>query len=302
MKNRLPTATVLCTAFLLLAGCSMKIVNITPRTLPVNPSGLYTLSMQVDPSGSPINPNSLAASVLIDGEVYPMERSRMGGTLFDYDYRMPPGRAEAEYQYLVNYRMRRLDGEPAKLRERRSPVYSFELTGRYPITLETERAPVGTTVAVLGRGFAVSDRVHVGGEPVQTRFVSANSLEFVVPDTAPGAPYPVDIHGEDGVEPAGSLRIDPAGPLSVTPKHLDLVSGERVALVFALERPAPQGGLFLSATTDVPDSIIMPEVVVPAGARTVNVSVEGGRPGKGTLFVKSTGLSELRIPVLVRSR
>ncbi len=287
-------------AALLLTGCSMKLVNLTPPTVPANPSGLYTLSLKVDPSGSPIDPQFLAASVVIDGETYAMEPSSMGHMIFDYDYRIPAGRTGAEYQYLVNYRMRSLDGSPAKLRQRPSPLYRFEIAGRYPITLETERAPVGTTVAILGRGFAKGDSVQVGGVPAETRFISTNSLEFVVPATAPGHPYPVEILGASGTVPAGNLRVDSSAPISVVPGAIDLASGERTALVFALEEPAPTGGLFLNATTDVPASIIMPEIVVPAGARTVNVTVEGGQPGSGTLFISAPGLSELRIPVAIR--
>ena len=62
------------------------------------------------------------------------------------------------------------------------------------------------------------------------------------------------------------------------------------------------GGTLLDVTTDVPDSVIMPEVIVPQDGTKVTVSVEGGRPGTGSLFLKGYGAGEITVPVTVSAR
>jgi hypothetical protein len=46
----------------------------------------------------------------------------------------------------------------------------------------------------------------------------------------------------------------------------------------------------------------MPEVVVPAGNTSVTITVEGGRPGTGSLFLKGFGAGELTVPVAVAGK
>ncbi|MFA5265972.1 MAG: cell surface protein, partial [Opitutaceae bacterium] len=60
------------------------------------------------------------------------------------------------------------------------------------------------------------------------------------------------------------------------------------------------GGILLDITTDVPESVIMPEVVVPAGQTTVSIPVQGGKKGSGTLFLKGFAQGEISVPVTVR--
>jgi hypothetical protein len=73
-------------------------------------------------------------------------------------------------------------------------------------------------------------------------------------------------------------------------------------LTFSLPNAAPPGGTLLDITTDVPESVIMPEVIVPAGQASLEISVEGGKPGAGNLFLKGFGQGELTIPVNVTGR
>ena len=58
----------------------------------------------------------------------------------------------------------------------------------------------------------------------------------------------------------------------------------------------------LDITTDVPESVIMPEVIVPQGQTYVSVTIEGGKPGGGTLFLKGFGSGEVTIPVTVTGK
>jgi hypothetical protein len=61
------------------------------------------------------------------------------------------------------------------------------------------------------------------------------------------------------------------------------------------------GGQLLDVATDVPESVIMPEVVVPAGQSSVSVPVQGGKKGSGNLSLKGYGPSgEILIPITVQ--
>jgi hypothetical protein len=72
-------------------------------------------------------------------------------------------------------------------------------------------------------------------------------------------------------------------------------------LTFTIPAPAPAGGQLLDVTTDIPESVIMPEVLVPAGQSSLTVDVKGGKPGTGNLFLKGYGnTGEITIPVTVQ--
>ena len=58
------------------------------------------------------------------------------------------------------------------------------------------------------------------------------------------------------------------------------------------------GGMLIDVTTDVKDSVVMPEVFVPANASSVTVPVQGGKPGTGSLFFRSSaGESTVNVTV-----
>jgi hypothetical protein len=52
-------------------------------------------------------------------------------------------------------------------------------------------------------------------------------------------------------------------------------------------------------TTDIPASIIMPEVIIPGGQRSTSVTIEGGEPAQGNIFVEVQGYSEVILPVTI---
>jgi len=285
---------------ILLAGCSVRIANITPETVPTNPSGIYTLTATAKLDNDAIDMSSVRTFVVIDGEKHLMTPSKLERGLYDYDYDIPEGRDSARFYYLLNYRLKKFAAEPGQLKTVESGVHEFKLIDRYSISLDAERAPIGTQLAVLGRGFTRRDKVYVGGVPAETQFISTYTLQFIVPALPPDRTYPVEVRGGKNIGTAGMLRIDPGIPLRAVPASLELVTGQRQALAFALASPAPEGGLSLNVTTDIPDSIIMPEVMIPAGSRTVSITIEGGDPGSGSLFINASGASELTIPVTVR--
>jgi hypothetical protein len=300
MKAKRIFPLLLISGLILITGCKSQINNITPTVVPTNPSGIYTLSAETKLDYDLVIPESVQAFVVIDGQQYNMELSDLGQGYYDYDYDIPEGRTTAKYYFIFKYDLKRYNGDPGENRTKTTEVQQLRLIDRFSITLDANRAPVGTQLAALGRGFSRSDKIYVGGVPAQTQFVSSNSLQFIVPDVTPGSTYTVEIRGGQKNESVGTLRVDPGIPLRVIPQSLELATASRQAIAFALDYPAPAGGLYLDVTTDIPNSIIMPEVLIPEGARTVSITIEGGAPGRGTLFVNAVGLTELKVPVTVR--
>ncbi len=284
---------------LLLTGCDLRINNLTSETVPENPSGYYDIEVSIEPSGSKVVPGSVDPYIVIDGQTYPMEPSPRGPHIYKYEYRLPADRSEARYYFQINYELEK--NQVTTQRQEITPVQQFRLTDRYTLSLDVQRAPAGSRVGVVGRGFSPDDRIQVGEEQAETVFHSSNSLEFFVPSLPYGREYPVRLVDQEGSMNAGTLRIDP-GTIRVDPDRISFTTGDRTTLVFRIPTEAPPGGLYIDVTTDIPESIVMPEVIIPGGSRSVNVTVEGGRAGRGSLFIQKQGYEEVRVPVTVSGR
>ena len=285
----------------LLSGCeTVTLTNLTPNSLPENPSSIYTITLRVTPSRSAAaTPQNLTPFIVIDGQNYQMARSRLGENIFEYDYQLPAGRTEMAYYFLVKYQLE-INGrlEP---REAYSELTRATTVNRYVLSLEVNRGPVGARISVLGRGFSPQDVIYFDNIPTRTVYESPNSLSFYVPALDASRNYQIMLGSSSGNSPVGTFRID-ASSLSVIPSALTLRSGETQVLTFTVANPAPAGGLLLDVTTDVPECVIMPEVVVPAGQTTLTVNVQGGKPGAGSLFLKGYGAGEVTIPVTVTEK
>jgi uncharacterized protein YjdB len=280
-----------------LTGCNVTITNLTPAALAENPSQIYTISTRVTTKSVNVVPGSLKVRIIIDGQSFDMRKSDLGSNIYEFDYQLPSTRTELAYYFLVNY-----DYENqgiVRAREDFSDVIRSKIVGRYVLSLETNRGPVGARVSVLGRGFTAQDSVTFDGTPARTVFDSANALSFFVPAVEIGRNYKVEIVGANGTSTVGTFRVD-ASTVTVTPSELSLTKGQTQSLTFTLANPAPTGGLLLDITTDAPESIIMPEVVVEAGSTSATVNVTGGKSGSGSLFLKGYGSGEITVPVSVK--
>ncbi|MBC2605491.1 IPT/TIG domain-containing protein [Pelagicoccus albus] len=289
-------AIILVPIALFLAGCDLKVIDLTPSTLKANPSRTYSITAQVSVKNNAVVDGSVSPDIVIDGQVHKMSRVPGSDSLYEYDYRMPAGRDKAAYYLLVRYQRKTASSTVSK--EIPTEVKTITVENRYSVELEVNRAPVGTRIAILGRGFTSDDKVMVGGTPAVTQAESSTSLAFYVPSLPEGRNYNVTVLGLNGELSAGSLRID-ASSIRVSPSSLSLRPGQRGILAFSIPNEAPPGGLAVTVTTDVPDSVIMPEVVIPAGQRSTSIRVEGGDPGSGSLFVELGGYSDVEIPITV---
>jgi hypothetical protein len=286
-------------SLLLASGCSSVIVNMTSETVSANPSNIYTITAKVRPNDSNYVRGTVKPRIVIAGKVHDMVPSPLGEHLFEYDFTMPPGVTEVPYYIVATYQVN--NNGIIGIREKFTPITRLRLTDRYVYTMDANRAPVGATVGVVGRGFTPQDVVYVDNVPARTVFESTNALSFAVPAVPAGRSYRVSVVNPTGTSPVGTLRVDGLA-IRVTPSSLHLATGQNAALTFTLPSPAPAGGLLIDVTTDIPRSVIMPEVIVPAGSTSVTVTVQGGAPGSGALFVSTPGAGELTVPVMVGGR
>jgi hypothetical protein len=297
--RRIFSGFIAASALLLLGGCNLTITNLTPDVLRENPSQLYTLTARVTPTSRQLDRSSLQVSVIIDGQDKAMKKSADTNDVYEYDYPLPRDRDGASYYFLVRFRSN--SDLPDKTDEMYTEVRRFTVERRYVLPLQASRGPVGARVSLVGRGFAPQDVVYLDTTPARTVFESASSLGFFVPPVEPNRIYNVAISGGGGTLSAGPFRADATGA-TVTPSAVTLRTGESQAVTFTIPTAAPQGGLLLDVTTDIPESVIMPEIVVPEGSTSVVVAVQGGKPGAGALYLKGFGQGEITIPVSVSGR
>lgn len=289
-------ASLACLA--LLVGCeNVTLTDLTPPSMAANPSQIYTFSLRVSTRSNMVS--GVTPRIVVDGQNFLMKPSPLGQGLYEFEYQLPGGRDQVAYYYLVNYNV---EGNNVQTpQETYTAVKKVQIASRYVLSLEINRGPVGARISVVGRGFTPQDTIAFNDSPTRTQFESPNALSFFVPALEPNRNYQVSLRSPAGDSPVGTFRIDPS-TVNVSPSSVMLRSGDRTSLTFSLPNFAPPGGTLLDITTDVPESVIMPEVVVPQGQNSVTVTVEGGKPGNGSLFLKGFGTGEVTIPVTVSAR
>lgn len=282
----------------LLSGCSQTALsNLTPQRLPENPSGIYTFTLGSGVDRSKVIDDTVKAEMVVNGQALPMKPVRGSSTLYELDFRMPPGQTEVRYFYQMSYQTR--DGGLVRDHDEKSQLYSSQLVNRYVLSLESDRGPVGATIAVVGRGFSQYDTIVVGDKEATTRYFSPNSLQFTVPAVEGGRRYDIYLRTGNGDLLVGSFLVD-ASALQVLPASLDILAGGKALLVFSVDHEAPMGGLPVDVKTDIPGSVIMPEVMIPEGARSVSITVQGGLAAQGKLVASAPGYQSVTVPVTVR--
>ena len=269
---------------LVLTGCNLTITNLTPDTVRQNPSQIYTITASFRPT-SRIQSDSIQPRIVIDGQSYKMSKTAVNGDVWEFDYQLPAGRLGASYYFICDYKV---EGQTSDLPQQvYSDLQTMAITGRYVIPSETTRAPVGSRVSVLGAGFTTQDIVYFDQTPTRTVYESPSSLSFFVPAVAAGHNYKLSVIGSGANLDVGTFRVDGIS-FQVFPSSVVLRPGEQQALTFTIPNPAPSGGMLIEVTTDVPASVVMPEVMVAAGQSSVTVPIQGGQPGSGSLFFKSS--------------
>ena len=278
-----------------LAGCSQTLTNVTPQIAQRNPSNMYRFTTRCNVDPARVIPGSFQLDLIIDGERYPLKSELLTPAFYFYDHTMTADRTNAKYYFELNYQQ----NNRGKLRNyvAKTPLSEFQIQERCCFCLDNERGPVGAEIKILGRGFSEGDRVILGEYNATTSYISENVLSFQIPPVIAGKTYPVYVLCSGDKNFVGNLLVDNSR-FSVDPKSLEISKGEKTDLLIETTCTL-NADLYVSVTTDIPDSIIMPEVRIHAGESSTHVTVEGGEPGNGSLFITAQGFEELEVPVQV---
>lgn len=278
-----------------LVGCSKTLTNVTPQVAQRNPSNMYRFTTQCNVNPNKVIPDSFQLDLIIDGERHPLQSEALTPAFYFYDHTLGADRTNAKYYFELNYQQ----NNRGKLRSyvKKTPLFDFEIQERCCFCLDNERGPIGAEMKILGRGFSEGDRVILGEYNTPTSFVSENVLSFQIPPVVAGKTYPVYTICNGDKNFVGNLLVDNSR-FSVDPKTLELNKGEKADLLIEISCTL-NTDLYVNVTTDIPDSIIMPEVRIPGGETSVQVSIEGGEPGQGSLFISAQGFDEIEVPVHV---
>ncbi len=288
-----------CKTLLILSfsGCSKTLTNVTPDDAQRNPSNLYRFTTQCNVRMNKIIPETLKLSLVIDGEKFPLKPYELTPSFYYYDYFLDSTRTDAKYFfeacYTTNNRGNRVE------RCDKTPLAKFKIKEHFCSCLGGERAPISAEVKVLGQGFTAGDLVQVGEYNAVTHFISENVLSFQVPNVEAGKFYPVYFISNGEKNFIGNLLID-HGLLSIDTDSIELSTGDKEEITIFSSIKAGPGGLYVNVTTDIPNSVIMPEVIIPEGENSVAAEIEGGDAGEGHLYISAKGFNEIELPIIVQ--
>lgn len=279
-----------------LAGCAQTLTNITPDVAQRNPSNLYRFTTQCNVLETKVVPGSFDLNLVIDGEKHPLKSEELTPAFFYYDHILATERTEAKYYFELNYQL----NNRGKLRNysAKTPLSTFKIEERCCFCLDNERAPVGSSIKILGRGFTSGDRVVVGEYNAVATFESENVLSFTIPPVVAGKSYPVYAICNNQKTFVSNLLVDNSR-LFVEPDSIEVLKGEKVSFTVETDSPVATN-VYVNVTTDIPNSVIMPEVILKAGETSTTVEIEGGEAGKGNLFINAQGFDEVNVPIEVQ--
>ncbi|MDR2769380.1 MAG: hypothetical protein LBB19_02375 [Puniceicoccales bacterium] len=281
---------------LLFHGCSPILNNLTPPTVQRNASNRYRFTVHSRLLEKQVVADSFKPSIVIDGETHALQKESFDAHFFFYDHTIHPQRTEADYYFSLTYDK----NSRGRIRSKttKSPLAKLIIQERCVFSLDTDRAPIGADVNVLGRGFTSGDRIVVGDCNAPTQCISENVLSFKVPLLVANKSYPVWLLSNEFKVFIGNLLLD-NGTLSVDMDSIELESGKSIEVTFSTSQTVSGSGLYINVTTNIPDSVIMPEVIIPANEDHVTVQIEGGEVGQGHLFANAIGYDDLSIPIQV---
>ena len=146
----------------LFAGCeSVTLTNMTPASMPENPSQIYTFTLRVQPRTNTVPPASIRPHVITDGQAFAMRASAVGGGVYEFEYQLPAGRDSLSYYFLVNFETE--GNNVSTPREVYTEVSAVKIARRYVRSLDASRGPVGARISIVGGGFTPQDVVYFSG-------------------------------------------------------------------------------------------------------------------------------------------
>ncbi len=288
-------------SILVLSACS-SVSNLTPHKVVENDNGVYTLTMAAKINDNTVVRGTERPYIVIDGQRHLMKTvlNLRNEVMYQYDYTFPKGKESVSYYYLVDYKARINHGTATENRTIDSgELFVLRPLTKYVMGLKQESAFVGNIVQIQGVGFDISDVVTVGGKEATIASVSRNALSFNVPSLEGNKTYDVEIKNDDNsISWAGSLYVK-ARDLLVSPSRITRTSGQTVNMIFDIGFNAPEGGFYVDVQTNIPSSVIMPEITIAEGESSVAVPVKFVGAGSGALFVNAEGFKEKIVTIRV---
>ena len=284
---------------LCLPGCSPTLTNVTPSVTQRNASNLYRFTVHSKVSENQVIANTFKPTLVIDGTSYPLKQEDFNKNFFCFDHFIDNARSEVAYYFCLEYD-RNNHGKICSKVEK-TPLSKMLIQDRYVVSLNMERASISSEVRILGSGFSDKDRVLVGDFNAETQLISENVLAFYVPSVMSGKSYPIWVYDNHSQKIfVGNLLVDKAS-LFCDVDSLELEEFDTVNVTISTNCKVPENGLDVQVMTDIPDSIIMPEVKIPGGMDSVSVDIQGSAAGKGNLYISAMGYNELVVPVNVKA-
>jgi len=298
-------------AALALGGCaSPSVTNLTPSALAPNPAQTYKISARVKPSATNLIAGSQTVKIIIGGEAFVMTRVPNSDNLFEFDYKAPAGVTQFAYYFLVEYNVS--DSGIVSARTDYSPLQHAVITdmGDAVATVTTSNTTIPwsrpadwdgniSDNAASAPSTTSSGAVTAGafGSGPATNTVDATAVAAAAQTTAPVT--------ADAFAPAttgNNLSITaPTSDIIVSPDNITVYSGSYIVVKFVTPHVVTGSPLLIDVTTDIPASVIMPEVHVKVGSNIASINLKGGKPGKGHLYVKAAGFAKtITVPITVK--
>ncbi len=287
---------------IMLSACS-SVSNLTPQKVIESDNGVYTLTMAAKVRDNNVVRGTERPYIVIDGEKYLMKiaLNLRNEVMYQYDYTFPQDKDAVSYYYVIEYKARENHG---KLIVDKA-IDSGEMFVLRPLNklvsgLKTDSGFIGSTATVQGIGFDKDDAVFMGGKEVQVTSISKKALEFIVPTLPANKRYDIEIkHGDGAMSWVGSYVIKPRDFL-VSPTKIFRESGQSLNIIFDIGFKAPVGGCYIDVQTNIPSSVVMPEITIAEGESSIAVPVKFAAAGMGYLFINAEGFREKVLPVEVR--
>lgn len=95
---------MLATGLAFLTGCETTgVTNLTPSTLPRNPTGQYMVEMQLDTKQQTMLPDTITPAVVVGFESYPMRRTKKTQNRWEGLIPVPASKDTITYHFKANY-------------------------------------------------------------------------------------------------------------------------------------------------------------------------------------------------------
>jgi hypothetical protein len=289
---------------LLATGCGVTVNNLTPKTMARNPSGLYTVSVEVVRNGNQVAAGTVQPLLVLPDRSVPMVPIAAVPDRWEYTVAVPPQVPEWPYYFKVNYQVEKglSSYEPRSiLAPSNAPAYQYVLrfNDNLPIGLNTHRARVGSEIRALAQAFGADSQVLLGGRPVPTRPEGSSVLVFQVPPTAGNKTYAVEVSQGGRKTTVGDLLVDESQFLA-SPAAISLGYGLQGHVDLVIPQPAPLGGLTVKLTVSNPELLDVPaSITVPQGQSRITVTVKARHIGEGTITLGAQGFASGAIPFRV---